>query len=277
MIEKSYASGIADYNRMLDGKRAFITTGARGIGRSIGLLFARQGAQVYFGGRSEKWVRDARQEFEAAGAAGRGYICDLSDAQQSEATARQVLRDSGGIDILVNTVGVNCHCRADDYKDEDMFRLLETNYLSGLRFARQFAPGMCSRAAGSIINISSIHSMLTQPNNLLYAGTKGAMNAAARAMALDYAPYGVRVNTICPGVIMSDVMFDAVDQMQTEAEKERFWTVCQNCQPLAPGQMADIANTALFLASDMGAYITGQSILVDGGTSIKAHDSQCDG
>lgn len=276
MIEKSYGSGIADYNRMLEGKRVFITTGARGIGRSIGLLFARQGAQVYFAGRNEKWVREAQEEIGAEGGVCRGYLCDLSDAKQSEAAAREVLRDSGGIDILVSTVGVNCHCRADEYKDEDMFRLLETNYLSGLRFARQFAPGMCERGTGSIINISSIHSVLTQPGNMLYAGTKGAMNAAARAMALDYAPYGVRVNTICPGVIMSDVMFDAVDQMKTEEEKEAFWEVCRKCQPLEPGRMADISNTALFLASDMGAYITGQYILVDGGTSIKAHDSQCD-
>lgn len=179
---------------------------------------------MYFAGRNEKWVREAQEEIGAEGGVCRGYLCDLADAQQSEATAREVLRDSGGIDILVSTVGVNWPLAARmNIRDEDMFRLLETNYLSGLRFARQFAPGMCERGTGSIINISSIHSVLTQPGNMLYAGTKGAMNAAARAMALDYAPYGVRVNTICPGVIMSDVMFDAVDQMKTEEEKEAFW------------------------------------------------------
>lgn len=118
------------------------------------------------------------------------------------------MRDSGGIDILINTVGVNCHCAADGYKDEDMARLLETNYISGLRFARAFIPGMRARHGGSIVNISSIHSVMTQPTNMLYAGTKGAMNAAARAMALDCAADGIRVNTICPGVVMSDVMYD---------------------------------------------------------------------
>lgn len=277
MMEKTYHSGIADYNRMLEGKRVFLTTAARGIGRSIALLFARQGAEIYFGGRNEKWVRQAREEIGAVAPVCRGYVFDLSDARQSEETARTVLQDSGGIDILVNTVGVNCHCTVETYQDEDMFRLLETNYLSGLRFARQFVPGMCRRGSGSVINISSIHSVMTQPNNMLYAGTKGAMNAAARAMALDCAPYGVRVNIICPGVIMSDVMYDALDSMQTQKEKEDFWRICRNCQPLPPGQMGDIANTALFLASDMGAYITGQHILVDGGTSIRAHDSHCDG
>ena len=130
---------------------------------------------------------------------------------------------------------------------------------------------MRARHGGSIVNISSIHSVMTQPTNMLYAGTKGAMNAAARAMALDCAADGIRVNTICPGVVMSDVMYDDLKKMD-ERQKLEFERAVNHCQPLPPGQMGDIANTTLFLASDMGAYITGQYLLVDGGTSIKAHD-----
>ena len=273
MIDETvnYDSGIRNYNRMLEGKRAFITTAARGIGKSNAILFARQGATVYFAGRNECYVRETESELQLLAPESRGYICDLADGAQSEETAALVLRDSGGIDILINTVGVNCHCAADGYKDEDMARLLETNYISGLRFARAFIPGMRARHGGSIVNISSIHSVMTQPTNMLYAGTKGAMNAAARAMALDCAADGIRVNTICPGVVMSDVMYDDLKKMD-ERQKLEFERAVNHCQPLPPGQMGDIANTTLFLASDMGAYITGQYLLVDGGTSIKAHD-----
>ena len=251
-----YLSTIPDYNQMLAGKNALITTAARGIGKSIALLFARQGADVYFGGRNEEYVRTTEKELQAIRPGCRGYVVDLAKADQTEAFVDAAVKDSGGFDILVSTVGVNCHCPAAEYKDEDMFRLLETNYLSG------------------IINISSIHSLMSQPTNMLYAGTKGAMNAAARVMALDYAKDNIRVNTICPGVVISDVMYDDMDKLD-DAGKKQLDAALHRCQPLEPGRMQDIANTALFFASNMSANITGQTLLSDGGTSIKAHDMDC--
>ncbi|MFZ2475139.1 MAG: SDR family oxidoreductase, partial [Gemmiger qucibialis] len=133
---------------------------------------------------------------------------------------------------------------------------------------------MQARGGGSIINISSIHSLMSQPTNMLYAGTKGAMNAAARVMALDYAKDNIRVNTICPGVVISDVMYDDMDKLD-DAGKKQLDAALHRCQPLEPGRMQDIANTALFFASNMSANITGQTLLSDGGTSIKAHDMDC--
>lgn len=269
-----YQSTIADYNHMLQGKNVLITTAARGIGKSIALLFARQGADVYFGGRNEEYVRATEKELQAVRPGCRGYVVDLADAGQTEAFADAVLRDSGGIDVLVPTVGVNCHCPGAQYTDEDMFRLLETNYLSGLRCMRKVIPGMQTRGGGSIVNISSIHSLMTQPGNMLYAGTKGAMNSASRAIALDYAKDHIRINTICPGVVVSDVFYDDMDSMTPE-QLSRFHDNVRRCQPLEPGRMQDIANAALFFASDMSAFVTGQVLLVDGGTSIKAHDMDC--
>lgn len=269
-----YQSTIADYNHMLQGKNVLITTAARGIGKSIALLFARQGADVYFGGRNEEYVRATEKELQAVRPGCRGYVVDLADAGQTEAFADAVLHDSGGIDVLVPTVGVNCHCPGAQYTDEDMFRLLETNYLSGLRCMRKVIPGMQTRGGGSIVNISSIHSLMTQPGNMLYAGTKGAMNSASRAIALDYAKDRIRINTICPGVVVSDVFYDDMDSMTPE-QLSRFHDNVRRCQPLEPGRMQDIANAALFFASDMSAFVTGQVLLVDGGTSIKAHDMDC--
>lgn len=270
-----YESPIPDYAGLLKGRKAFITTAARGIGKSIALLFARHGADVYFAGRNEAYVRETEALLRTIRPECRGYVCDLANAEESEAVARQALQDSGGIDVLVCSVGVNCHVPSAEWKDGDMFRLLETNYISGLRFARVFIPGMQAKHGGSIINISSIHSLMTQPSNMLYAGTKGAMNAAARAMALDYAKDNIRVNTICPGVIISDVFYDDMDRMMPE-ERRNFDIAIRHCQPLEPGSMPDIANAALFFASDMSAYVTGQHLLVDGGTSIMAHDNPQD-
>lgn len=270
-----YESSVPDYACLLKEKKAFITTAARGIGKSIALLFARHGADVYFAGRNERYVRETEELLHTIRPGCRGYVCDLSSAEESEAVARQVLQDSGGIDVLVCSVGVNCHIPSGEWRDEDMFRLLETNYISGLRFARVFIPGMREKKWGSIINISSIHSLMTQPSNMLYAGTKGAMNAAARAMALDYAGDNIRVNTVCPGVIISDVFYDDMDRMTAE-ERRNFDVAIRRCQPLEPGRMPDIANAVLFFASDMSAYVTGQHLLVDGGTSIMAHDNPPD-
>lgn len=261
---------IPDYGSLLAGKTAFITTAARGIGRSIARLFARQGATVYFAGRNPAYVKQTEAELRQLRPGCRGYVCDLAQAGESEETARQALEDSGGFDILVGTVGVNCHCTVEDFQDGDMARLIETNYLSGLRFARRFMPSLRARH-GAVIFISSIHSAITQPTNMLYAGTKGAMNAAARVMALDYARKGIRVNNICPGLIMSDALEDEVESYPEGPQRQAFLSMLDGMQPLAPGKMEDIANAALFFASDMSAYITGQSLMVDGGASIKAH------
>lgn len=260
-----------DYQKMLKGKRAFITTGARGIGKAIGLLFARQGAVVAVGGRDDRALEDTQNELRRFEPNCMALHCDLSVAEETENVCKRLLKEWGGVDILVNTVGINRHSPAHLYDDETMATLLETNYLSGLRCMRQFVPGMLERGYGNIINISSIHSEMSMPGFMVYAGTKGAMNAAARVMALDYARTGIRVNTIAPGLIMSDNMQREIDEYPPGQEREEFLAMLDRMQPLAPGTMEDVANAALFLASDMSAYITGQTIMVDGGASIKAH------
>ena len=260
-----------NYNRQLEGKRALITTGGRGIGKAIALLFARQGAAVYVGSRNERALKETMAEIQAISPQSRGYVLDLSDAAATERVCDGILRDAGGIDVLVNTVGVNEKRPAHEWTDEAMARLWETNYLSGMRFARKILPGMMERKQGSIVNISSIHSACSMPGYSMYAATKGAMNAAARVMALDYAPFGIRVNTICPGLIMSDMMMDEVKAVPEGTEREAFLRLLDGMQPLPPGRMEDISNAALFLAGDMSKYITGQTIFVDGGASVKAH------
>ncbi|MEG1075302.1 MAG: SDR family oxidoreductase [Ruthenibacterium sp.] len=260
-----------DYNHLLAGKNVFISSGQRGIGQEIALLFAEQGATLALGGPKEKLLEKTIQEIRQFSPASKGYQVDLSDAQQTEKTCECVLQDFGFIDILVNTVGLNRHMPIHLCEDELLEYLLETNYKSGFRCVRKFVPSMMERNSGNIINISSIHAVMTMPGFGVYAGTKGAMNATARAMALDYAPYGIRVNNICPGLILSDNMMDEINSYPEGKEREDFMTLLRNMQPMAPGTMPAISNAALYLASEMSAYTTGQTLMIDGGASIKAH------
>ncbi|MCD7737174.1 MAG: SDR family oxidoreductase [Lachnospiraceae bacterium] len=260
-----------DYQQLLKGKRVFVTTGARGIGKAIALLFASQGAVVAVGGKNRKALRETEKELQEIMPECLALECDLSFFDQTENVCKHLLKTWGGIDILVNSVGVNDRCTAHEYSDEQIERLMEINYKSGLRCVRCFAPGMLERGYGNIINISSIHSEMSMPGYMMYAGTKGAMNASARVMALDYARGGIRVNNICPGLIMSDAMKDEINEYPEGTAREEFMAMLDRMQPLLPGKMEDIANAALFLASDMSSFITGQSLMVDGGASIKAH------
>ncbi len=268
---ETYQKGIPDYNQMLKGKRAFITTGGRGIGKAIALLFARQGATVLVGSKNETALRLTMKEIQQFSDYSKGYLVDLSQSNATEQICERILEEYEGIDILVNTVGINHRAPAHECDDETLDRLLETNYKSAIRCARKFIPGMLAREFGNIINISSIHSEMTMPGYMLYAGTKGAMNASARAMALDYAGTGIRVNNICPGLILSDTVQDEINAFAKGKEREAFLELLNGMQPLDPGMVDDIANAALFFASDMSKYMTGQTMFVDGGASIKAH------
>lgn len=260
-----------NYSRLLEDKRVFITTGARGMGREIALLMARHGASVAVGGKNLPRLKETVKELQELSPKSRGYELNLSREENVKSVCRQILDDFLGIDILVNTVGINVHGKIHEYDSETLDLLIRTNYKSGLICAQHFLPGMIERHYGNIVNISSIHGTVTMPGFAVYAGTKGAINATARAMALDYAKDGIRVNNVSPGLIMSDNMLDEIATYPEGQEREDFIKLLENMQPLSPGKMKDIANTVLFLSSDMSSYITGQTIMVDGGASIKAH------
>lgn len=260
-----------NYSKLLDGKHAVITTGARGIGKAIAILFAKQGATVAFGGINNEMLKMTEDEIRETSPDSIGIYCDLGKKEDVDEFCQQILKKFGKVDILVNTVGINHHVTTHEVDEAEMMHLFDVNFLSGFRCAKYFIPSMLNMKKGSIINISSIHGDQTMPGYMMYASTKGAMNAATRAMALDYAEYGIRVNTISPGLIMSDVIKDEVEACKTEEERKELLDLFARMQPLPPGSMEDIANTALYLASDMSNYVTGQTLFVDGGASIKAH------
>lgn len=260
-----------DYAKLLDGKIAVITSGARGIGKCIAKMFAEHGAIVVVGGKNRTSLELTMEEICKISPRSKGIYCNSGKKNEVEAFCEEILGGFSRVDILVNTVGVNHHVVAHEVDESELMQLFEINYLSGFRCAKYFIPGMLQQKKGSIINISSIHGDQTMPGYMMYASTKGAVNAATRAMALDYAAFGIRVNAVSPGLIMSDTIQDEIDACRSEAEKSELLELFERMQPLPPGKMEDIANAVLYLASDMSSYTTGQTLFVDGGTSIKAH------
>lgn len=260
-----------NYSRLLDNKRVFVSSGARGIGREIAMLFAQHGAIVCVGGKNLPKLAETEKELKTFSPDSFSVPCNLSCESDIRKTIDTILERWGGVDILVNTVGINHHIVSHAYSEEELSLFLETNYKSALRLMKAFVPGMLKKHYGNIISISSIHSVMSMPGYMMYAGTKAALNASSRVMALDYARQGIRVNTICPGLILSDAVQDEIASYPEGKAREDFVEMLDHMQPMYPGHMIDIANAALFLASDMSAYMTGQSIMVDGGASVKAH------
>ncbi|NCB71049.1 MAG: SDR family oxidoreductase [Clostridia bacterium] len=260
-----------DHNTLLSGKRVFVTTATQGLGQAIAVLFAQQGAHVVIGGRKPDKLKKALSQLQAIDPHSEGYLVDFTKGKEVEAVCNTLLEKQDGVDILVNVVGVNNQKVSHTYTDDEMYSMFESNFFNAFRAARSFIPAMLERGKGVIVNISSLHAIETMPNYFMYASTKGAMNAGTRAMALDYADKGIRVNAICPGLILSDFVVGYMDTLTDEYEKNAYRDMLYKMQPMKPGVSQDIAEAALFLASDLSSYITGQTLVVDGGASIKAH------
>ncbi|MCX7321135.1 MAG: SDR family oxidoreductase [Hyphomicrobiales bacterium] len=239
----------------LQGKRAFVTAGAVGIGRACALAFAREGATVIATDLDEKTVALLTRDGVAETAK-----LDVRDTAAVEAMAKKV----GDIDILLNAAGFVHHGTALDCSDEDWDFSFDLNVKSMHRTIRAFLPGMLARGHGSIVNISSAAGVFkAAPNRYVYGATKAAVAALTRAVAVDYITRGIRCNAICPGTIETPSMLDRAAAAGPNG-RELF----VSRQPMGRlGTADEIAALAVYLASDESAFTTGQSFFVDGGCS----------
>ncbi len=242
---------------MLKDKVALVTGASRGIGRAIAETFAREGAKVVICGRKRETLEEAAR---AIGGAVIPIVCHVGRSEQIRAMVDQVTRELGRIDILVNNAATNVAQAPCLEIDEGMFdKMVEINLKSAFRLTQLVAPGMCERGAGSIINISSISGVRPQFEGLLYSMTKAALIMMTQSYALELGPKGVRVNAIAPGLIQT-----ALSAYYWQEEDRREKRMEQ--QPIRHlGQPAEIAEVALLLASDRSSFMTGQTLVVDGG------------
>jgi dehydrogenase/reductase SDR family member 4 len=249
----------------LKNKVAIVTGGSRGIGRSIAEVFAREGATVVICARKQEAVDQVAKE--VAGLAGKivPMGCHVGKLEELQRLVDSTTRDFGKIDILVNNAATNiAQGPAIEMDDGQFDKMIEVNLKSAYRLTRLVAPGMCERGSGSIINISSIAGLRPQFHGLLYSMTKAALIMMTQSYAVELGPKGVRVNAIAPGLIQTVLSeYYWKDESRWEQMLER--------QPIKHlGQPGEIAEVALLLASDGGSYLTGQTIVVDGGRVLSS-------
>lgn len=244
----------------LTGKVAIVTGGSRGIGRAIAKRFAQAGAQVVIADVNEQAGTVTAQEIGTAGQAARFIPTDTGDLNDVEALMAETANSFGHIDILVNNAGLtgeNGHFLQVDPATWD--RVLRVNQ-SGVFYCGQFAARrMIQTGGGVIINISSVNGSVPQPRCVAYAAAKAAVESITKSMAIDLAPYGIRANAIAPGPIQTHEPEDAPPRPNAHTLLNR------------NGLTQEIAAAALFLASAESSYITGQTLVVDGGKLVNSY------
>lgn len=249
--------------KRLDGKVAFVTGGARGIGRAICEAYAREGARVAVADLLEDDATDT-----AAAIGGMGLAMDVADPASIRAGVAAVEKAWGGIDILVNNAGIFNMASLDRITVEDYRRQYDVN-VGGTIFAAQAAvPAMKKRGGGAIINFSSQAGRRGEANITVYCSTKAAVISVTQSLALELAGDNIRVNAVAPGVIDTP-MWKHVDAQFAEYENKPVGQKKREVGQAVPlgrmGDPADVADSCVFLASDDARYITAQTLNVDGG------------
>lgn len=249
--------------QLLHGQAALVTGASRGIGLAIAQVFAREGAGVVLCGRRQETLDQVASQIAAAGGHALPVACHVGRPDDIRRLVETAQRHFGKIDILVNNAGTNIAQEPALSVDESKFdKMVEINLKSAFRLIQAVAPGMCDRGTGSIVNIASISGLRPQHNGLLYSMTKAALIMLTKSYALELGPRGVRVNAIAPGLIqtaLSEYYWKDESMLAQALERQAIRHL---------GQPMEIAETALLLASGHGSYITGQTIVVDGGRSV---------
>lgn len=243
---------------LLKGNAAIITGSSRGIGREIALAFARNGADLIIHGTREGALQALRSEIQALGVRCEYVAGDIGEYATAQRLAEACVSAYGKIDTLVNNAGVNSRYSFAELPLEEWDNMLRINLTSAFYTCKCVVPHMLERKSGCIINMSSSAGKTAHPNaSVCYGVSKAGINSLTQKLAYDLAPEGIRVNAVCPGPIETDMS----QQWTPEYREKVFGSI-----PLRRlGRGADVANVAVFLASEMSAFIVGESINVNGG------------
>jgi NAD(P)-dependent dehydrogenase (short-subunit alcohol dehydrogenase family) len=244
----------------LNKKIAVITGGGSGIGKAIAMAFVREGAQVVIAGRDSKKLALAAEEI---GANCLAITADISHANDVQKLVSAALEKFKRVDILVNNAAVLLPGTAETLSEQDFDQTFNINVRGLWLLSRAVLPHMRAAGDGSIINIGSVLSLLGARNRVAYSASKGAVVAMTKAMALDHAAENIRVNCICPGIVETEL----VAKFNTD-ENVRRQRVAMH--PMGRfGRPDEVANAAIYLASDESGWTTGSNLTVDGGYSAQ--------
>ncbi|MFK7741358.1 MAG: 3-oxoacyl-[acyl-carrier-protein] reductase [Planctomycetota bacterium] len=251
----------------LTGKVALVTGASRGIGRGIALELARHGARVFVTSTREGGCADTLAAIQAltvdgkpAGAEAHALVCDVSDAASVEALGKSVLELGGQLDFLVNNAGVTRDGVFLRMSNDDFDQVVNTNLRGAFLVCKAFARAMTKARKGRIINVGSVVGLSGNAGQVNYSASKAGLLGLTKSLAQELAVRGVTANVVAPGFIETDMTAELGDEVKQAMLKQiplqRF------------GQVEDIARTVAFLCSDAAAYITGQTIVVDGGMTM---------
>jgi NAD(P)-dependent dehydrogenase (short-subunit alcohol dehydrogenase family) len=254
----------------LNGKTALITGAGRGIGEAIARAFVREGARIVIAERDAK--NGQAVSASLAGEEKRAIFvpCDIADPGAAKAAVACALNEFGRLDILVNNAGVNVFHPPLETSDEEWRRCLSIDLEGAWYMAKAALPAMLDAGGGSIVNVASAHAFRIIPGCFPYPVAKHGLLGLTRALGIEYAARGVRVNAIAPGYIETQI---AIDYWSTfpdpAAERKRAYDLHP---PRRIGRPEEVAMTALFLASDEAPFINAECIVIDGGRSVLYHD-----
>ena len=243
---------------LLSGKTALITGAARGIGKAIALKYAEEGADIAF---TDLVINEVAQQtvsaLEAFGVKVRAYASNAASFDETQTVVEQVMADFGRIDILVNNAGITKDGLVMRMSEQQWDAVIDVNMKSAFNFLHAVVPVMARQKSGSIINMASIAGQTGNPGQVNYSASKAGLIAMAKSVAKEMGARGIRANAIAPGYVISE-MTEALPQ----AVRDEFVKMI----PLKRGaSVEEVASVALFLASDMASYVTGQVIAVNGG------------
>lgn len=244
---------------MLKGKTAIVTGGSRGIGAAICKRFAEQGANIalLYAGNTQK-AEETKAALLEMGVKAEAYQCNVADAEQVAAVCKQIIKDFGGADILVNNAGITKDKLVPMMKVPDFDSVVDTNLKGAFYMIKQLYPVFMKQKSGKIINISSVSGLMGNPGQANYSASKAGLIGLTKSVAKELASRNVNCNAIAPGFVATDMTENLSENnaLVDHIPMKRF------------AQPEDIANLALFLASDQSDYITGEVIRIDGGLAM---------
>ena len=249
----------------LVGKVALITGGGTGIGRAIALAFVREGAKVAVAGRRKEKLEETLRDVEKLGGEGLAIVCDVAKAKDGERAVKETAKAFGQLNVLVNNAGV-LHAATIEGTSEDQWDNLMTINLKGpFLMCKAALPEFRKTGGGTIVNVGSVLGLVAMKDRAAYCASKGGVSLLTKAIALDHAHENVRSNCICPSIVETELVqgLFAASEEGKALRKARIGSI-----PLGRmGRPEDVAEMAVFLASEESSWLTGAAIPLDGGLS----------